>query len=511
MVCGPIPHIRAIHIFKATKQLKVKKIILKISGIFTLLCALILPGCNAKEEETPDESYVSAESVAITAFSLTADIRVMANLDSVYFSIDLEHGVVFNADSLPKGTNITKLVPKISYPSSVTAAVIEMKGGTHREDGTVNYYANKMDTIDFTGDVTLTLSAGDNISKTYSLKVNVHQEDPDTLFWEHTAMTPFPSRMQNPRMQKTVAFNGGSYSLIEEADGSFTAATSSDLFAASWSKSELTLPFIPDIRTLSSSADGKLYLLGSGGELMESADGSSWTQQDSGWSQIIGAYGDAMLGVKSNGNIRNMVCFPAGYVDEVELPSDFPASGYSAPVEYSTRWAALPTIVIFGNGGSWAFDGTAWADIADQPLPALDGLAVTPYYSFLNNSSNGLLKEFNALLAFGGRLPDGTVNNTVYISYNQGINWAKAPAYMQLPEDISTGYLLDAVAAATQMQGNLSDRWNARRRVNYEIDGDFIKWECPYIFLFGGLDTSGEMNPYIRTGVLRRLTFAPLF
>lgn len=481
--------------------------------------ALIFTSCNAKDEDTPtDDNYVTAQSVAITAFSLSPDMRVMANLDSVYFSIDLEHGVVFNADSLPKGTNVTKLMPKITYPSTVTAAVIEMKGGTHREDGTVNYYVNKNDTIDFTGEVTLTLSAGEELSKTYTLKVNVHQEDPDTLFWEDTAVIPFPSRLENPRNQKTIAYKGGSFSLIEESDGTYTASVASDLFSGTWQKTAVALSFTPDIQSLCKGYDDTLYILSDDGRLMSSPDGISWTVQDSGWSQIIGSYGEALLGAKTNGSQRNMVSFPAGAVAEMELPSNFPLKGYSTPVEYSTRWTADPTIVIFGGdttdrgaGASWAFDGHNWANIADQPLPALEGVSVIPYYAYLNNASNGLLKEFNALLAFGGRLPDGNVNNTVYISYNQGINWQRAQQYMQLPADVAAGYRVDALAVAMELQANLSDRWNARRRVNYVIDGDFIKWECPYIFLFGGEQTSGLINPEVRSGVLRRLTFAPLF
>lgn len=479
---------------------------------------MILYSCNAKEEETDDDNYISAQSVAVTAFSLSADIRVMPNLDSVYFSIDLDHGVIFNADSLPKGTKVTKLIPKITYPSSVTAAVIEMKGGTHREDGTVNYFSNTNDTIDFTGEVTLTLSAGDDLSKTYRLKVNVHEQDPDTLYWDDMARTPLPSRLGTPVAQKTVPFKGGSYSIIEESDGTYTAAVCPDLFTAQWAKSALSLSFTPDLQSLAVAADGSLYILGSQGELMFSADGISWSQLDTGWSQIIGAYGNAMLGVKANGNRRNMVCWPQNSVPEIELPDTFPLKGYTAPIQYSTRWTPDPTIVLFGAGtadssasGSWAFDGSSWADIADQPLPALEGLTVVPYYAFLNNASNGLIREFEALLAFGGRHTDGTVNNIVYISYNQGINWRPAPHYMQMPPEVDTGYLVDAVSAPTEMQAELSARWNARRRVNFEIDGNLIIWQCPYIFLFGGIDASQSLNPYIRSGVLRRLTFTPLF
>lgn len=490
----------------------------KIFGVLMLAAALLTSACNSKEEEGAEQAYVSAESVAVTNFYLMADSRVMRNLDSVFFSIDLERGVIFNADSLPKGTNITKLMPKISYPSTVTGAVIEMKGGTHRPDGQVNYYVNPNDTIDFTAQVTLTLSAGDALSKTYRLKVNVHKQDPDTLYWSQTASMRLPSRMDNPKAQKSVALDETVYTLIEEADGTFTMAHTNDIFAGVWTKTALQGGLNPVVASMSVTKDGTLYLLSDDGKLMSSADGVSWTAEDTGWTQIIGPYGDALLGAKANGSSRNLVCWPEGVVPEMALPEDFPTSGYSVPVEFSNRWTPLPTIMIFGgdrnlggNSASWAFDGSQWADLANTPLPALDGVAVVKYFAYLKGANNAQLKEYDALVAFGGRLPDGSVNKTVYISYDQGITWLKGPQNIQLPSGVSAGYMADALALSTEMEASLGNKWNARRRVNFEIDGNTIKWDCPYIFLFGGYDSAGALNPEIRSGVLRRLTFAPLF
>lgn len=480
-----------------------------------------LSACNSKEDEPAGgDNYVASASVAITKFYLSPDIKVMRNLDSVFFSIDLEHGVIFNADSLPKGTKITKLVPKITYPSTVKSAIIEMKGGTHREDGTVDYIANPSDTIDFSGQVTITLATADNeISKTYQLKVNVHQEDPDTMFWENTAETSLPSLNANPKAQKTVKKEGGAYTLIQEADNSYTGAYTADIFTGIWEKEALNLGFTPNLPTLSSDAAGTLYILSETGDLYSSSDGSSWNMLDSGWSRIIGPYGACMLGSKG----ETMVSWPQGVVTELQLPENFPTSGYTYPIELTTRWAPNPTIVIFGGdkptgagSPSWAFDGGRWVNLADEALPALNGLSVTRYYAYLNNASNGLLKEFDVLLAFGGKKADNSLNNTVYISYDYGMNWMEAPEYLQLPKGLTTGYMVDALALSTPMESNLSDRWkqvkpSSKFKVNFQIDGDLIKWDCPYIFLFGGYNGNQVLDTNVRSGILRRLTFVPLF
>lgn len=483
---------------------------------------VIATSCNAKDDE-PEEikDYITSESVAVTAFSLAPDIRIMKNLDSVFFSIDLEHGVIFNADSLPKGTNITKLVPKISYPASVTSAVIEMTGGEHRE-GTSNYYTNANDTIDFTGDVTLTLATSNNaISKTYKIKVNVHMEDPDTLYWDRMGTMELPSRRPGAKSQKSVAYNEGVFSLIEEADGTWTIAKTSDIFAGNWTKQQLVPGFTPNISTLTAGADDALYLLDDQGNLYNSTTGADWTKIASGWQNIIGLYGETILGLSLNGETLTMTSWPENAYPAIEMPAEFPLSGYTAPIEYTNRWTPDPTIIIFGGypypasgkSYSWAFDGTQWVNVAENALPALTGMGVVNYYSYLKSATNSLLKEFEVYLAFGGKDPNGNINDTVFVSYDHGINWQKAQNYMQLPAGISSGYMVDAISMSTVMDGNLSDRWNlqSKRRLPFEIDGNMILWECPYIFLFGGYDKDMTLNGRIRSGVLQRLTFVPLF
>lgn len=484
---------------------------------------ITITSCNAKEEETLTDNYVASESVAVTGFSLAADLRVMRNLDSVFFSIDLEHGVIFNADSLPKGTNITKLTPKIKYPSSVKTAVIEMTGGTHRE-GTVNYYNNANDTIDFTGSVKLTLGTTDNeITKTYTLKVNVHQADPDTIYWENTATMALPSRMADPLEQKSIAWGNGVMTIVKEADSSYTLATTSDIFEAIWTKQQLEPGFTPALHTLTPASDGTLYMLSESGELMASADGArTWSSLDSGWQEIIGMYGEILLGTSLESSTLTMKSWPQGSMPAMEMPAGFPLTGYTSPVEFINRWTPDPTIVIFGGypfassgkSPAWAFDGSQWVNIAENALPSMQGMSVVKYYSYLNSSSNGLLKEFEVFLAFGGIDANGNLNNTIYVSYDYGINWQKAQEYMQLPASMVSGSGLDALTLGTSMQSNLSDRWKSapsRRKLPFVIDGDIVKWECPYIFLFGGYDSNGKLIGSVRSGVLQRLTFEPLF
>lgn len=49
-----------------------------------------------------------------------------------------------------------------------------------------------------------------------------------------------------------------------------------------------------------------------------------------------------------------------------------------------------------------------------------------------------------------------------------------------------------------------------RYRLKYEIDDYEIYWDCPYIYIFGGLSDAGTLNDEVWRGVLNRLTFVPL-
>lgn len=480
-----------------------------------LLGSLLTTSCNSKDE-LPDD-YVPTESVAVTAFSLTADARVMKDLDAVFFSIDLVHGVIFNADSLPKGTPVKALIPKITYPSTVNSAQITMSGGSNRT-GTVNYLTNPSDTIDFTGDVTLELKAGEVTSR-YVLKVNVHKEDPDTLIWDNLAMHDgLPSRLPSPLAQKTVARGDGAASLLQESDGSYTLSTCGDLFKGSWSKQQVNPGFTPKLRSFTTAGD-KFYILDANGKLYESTDGLNWQGCDANFVNLIGDYEGTLTGIIRKSGKSYLGSYPEGKLPTTPMPSGFPTEGYSAPVSMTSDWSPATTMMIFGGeeetgaytGSAWAFDGRNWVNLSDTPLPALSGVAVFPYFTFLNSTLNGTT-EFNILVAMGGRKADGSINEDVYISYNGGLSWIKGPEYLQLPAEMKVGYDCDAVIGNNPMSYDLNDNWRkVRSRIKYEIDGDNVKWDCPYIFLFGGVGTDGKLQDVIRTGVLKRLTFAPLF
>lgn len=494
----------------------------------TALTALSLPlilglaACNEKEsDDEPDGVYVP--TVAVNSFTLQADTKVLSNLDSVFFSIDLERGVIFNADFLPKGTDVSKIVAKIQYSSSVTSAVIEMNGGTTRE-GTIDYLSNPSDSIDFTGNVVLKLAA-DNLTKDYRIKVNVHNSYPDSLMWDKLAVGELPSAAGNPSAQKTIYRDGRFLSLIKEADETITCARSND--SGKWEKSTLSLNFTPDIASLTA-CGSRLYILATDGQLYYSDNISSWTSTGERWKSILGAYETSVVGIKANGASMLHTAYPAlESFGDAEIEQDFPVEGFSNMGTFTTSWAEGPTAFIVGGknkegktvAATWAFDGTQWAKISARPVPALSGSTLIPYYNYRRTvSSSWVLTEFSIWLCIGGEDASGTLNRKVYMSYDNGVSWNEAPSLLQLPDHIPALRSADAIVVGIPMSANISDSWktldNPRKsmaRIPYQVEGDDVDWVCPYIYIFGGYDQNDVLSTSIWRAVLTRLTYRPLF
>lgn len=500
----------------------------RMAAFFAVIavCGLIV-ACNSNDDpgkRTETQLATDVNAVAITSFTLEPDLEVMTGLDSVFFSIDTENGIIFNADSLPKGTDVRKLTTKIQFYNAVSVAEYTMENGMHRT-GTSDYRTNPSDTIDFTGDVSLKVVSADSKTElTYRIKVNVHKMNPDSLAWSELAVAKLPSRMENPVAQKTVPFASEAACLVEEKDGTWTFARTEEE-GGQWRKEALSPGFTPDVRSLAASSDA-LYVLDRQGTLYSSSDGLQWTSTGKKWVAVTGAYAGYVLGIVSDGDGMRHTAYPSdGKLPETPVETGFPVSGVSAMLTMENKWAQWPTGVICGgrdaegnvSGATWAFDGSSWARISETPVPAVEGAAVFPYFAFRKTSGKWQLNEFSVLMLVGGRLADGSVNRKTYISYDNGVNWREGSQQLMLPDFMPAVWGADALVFSTELSGSLSG-WAkmpapglpAGARVKYHTDGEEIIWECHYIYLFGGTDAQGTLNASIWRGALNRLTFRPI-
>lgn len=469
--------------------------------------------CNSSSYS--EEDIILPSSTAVKAFSLAEDDSVVANLDSVFFSIDLVAARIFNADSLPFGTEVTKLTPVITMLETASKVELVVK----RSDGvdtTYNYTANSSEAIDFTNPVALRVTALDGRSeRSYTISVNVHKSVPDSLSWTEAARTTLPTSYSAPKAQRTVR-NGDDFYCLTTDGTSYCLATRKGNLAGkngavirpeSWNKESLSLAFTPRVETLTSAPSG-LYILAQDGTLWESADfGSSWTSTGLKWHSIYGVHNGTVLGsLQDRGQWKSQ-----GYPSKTyyNLPADMPVSGTSVPVSFTFPMSDRPQTLMTGGrladgsltGATWGFDGSQWAKVSKRDLPvAVEGVAVASYVTFVN-TTGWRFKEYPSLLAFGGRKADGSLNRKVYVSVDYGYIWKEADVCLQLPAHLGDFADAQAYVMETEFDGDLA----LQRIVSAEVS-----WKCPYIYLFGGVDPAGNLHNTMWRGVINRLQFKPV-
>ncbi|MDE6754013.1 MAG: hypothetical protein K2J82_05295 [Muribaculaceae bacterium] len=496
------------------------------SLIFPALLVLlgIAASCNSESKKTDDEVAVTSSTVAVNSFHLKADSKVLKGLDSIFFSVDLNNAVIFNADSLPKGTNISKIVPVITFASSMSKAdLIELSetGDTIKK---INYLQTTTDSINFNHPVRLKVSSFDKTNTLeYSLKVNVHKMNPDSIGWDNLQAASLPSRLDNPLRRKNVLFNNVPFSLIEESDNTFSLAEASDIYKNEWNVNPVSLPFSPVVESFTASSSA-FYILSADGALYSSPDASAWSAIAAGWEGITGIYGsDTVVGLKRNddGDLCHVYFADGTETVANPIPGNFPVKANSPMVTISNQWAELPTA--FFNGGicqngnlssaTWAFDGNSWSVLSEK-TPALESPALVKYVMYRNATSATKIKDFDAWLIIGGTLADGELNRNIYLSFDNGVTWLKAPEAMNLPESFPTLTAMNAFVVNRRLDADLAQGWSeiltSRTRASYEIDGTEIFWDCPYIYLAGGYFSDGSLSHNIWRGVLMRLNFTPL-
>lgn len=189
---------------------------MKKQKIYFFLCiaALFLSGISCNSTEDDVISYTVSESVRVSGFSLAANDSVLAHLDTIFFTIDLNKGQIYNADSLPVGTDVSALIANISF-DNVAQAKIYMDKGDPAKNDTIDYIANPTDSIDFTSKVSLEVTAQNGTTvKWYSVKVNVHQIDPDSLYWNTMfGVRPLPCGVRQRSMRKKPFIIKGKFNL----------------------------------------------------------------------------------------------------------------------------------------------------------------------------------------------------------------------------------------------------------------------------------------------------------
>lgn len=501
------------------------KFSLPINILIAAMGLALLASCNADNEDE-EWNVMTYSNVGVKSFKLGKNDSVLAHLDTVFFSIDLDGGRIFNADSLPRGTRTDSLTVSIGLPS-VSSAMIYFEGPKGTDS--VNYMTNSTDVIDFSrGPARLALTSIDGLAKReYAISVNVHRMNPDSLAWGATASRRLPTDIAATD-SRTVALDGLYYCLTTGAGGAASMAVA-DNIEGEWDIRRCSLP--AGARTLTfSAADHRLFILDGDGSLFASADGgATWTAAGARMSHVYGAYGTELIGSlrRADGSYA-LISYPSA-TDEASapsLPEGCPVSGTSTLLEYTTKWSARPMVITTGGltasgeltGASWVYDGSKWECISIAAGAPRQGMSVVPYLGY-RTDEYWVVRDYNVLLAFGGAGNDGRCSNEVWISFDRGIHWTQGSESLQMPATVPALRFASAIVENQTLTGSinrsattLSSLWAeypapalpSRARIDLE-------WQCPYIYIIGGYTNGSQLSTAIWRGAINRLTFRPLF
>ena len=403
------------------------------------------------------EQITYTSETSITGFSLgTLNIDRMGKdqngEDSAYvdtlncsdypFTINQLTREIENKDSLPYGTHIDKVITSITYDAGALA---------YRPKGAdTDTLWTSTDSIDFSGDTykmsTITpiefkvYAYSGAIGQAYKVKVNVHQQIPDTITWKK-----FDNSFSNGNLskQKAVYANGKVY--VFGKNGNNTHIEYSDVSddnPDSWTPVTIN---ITDVDTYSATAwAGNIYFLAGATNDKQLYKLSVTTNEiepvsTETFEMLIGGNDtkNELYVVKGG---KSSIYKENTWTEDANPFTQFPAGKpfFSNTTTASYNSNITSTVALCYNQGTTANDTTAlvfnrmssdnkWEErIQNLPLPNLENVTMI-YYD-------------EKLYAFGGGYKEIKPFSQFYCSTDNGLCWRPVTECMAFPAEFSTLY-----------------------------------------------------------------------
>jgi hypothetical protein len=431
-----------------------------------------------------DDTQVTLyDDAAITSFTLGTVNRYVNGKKSTFsgrdylFHIDQVTRTIYNSDSLPMGTDAAHIVCGLTTYNNSQPYIIST-------DGTYMTYHSSSDSIDFSTPRTFRVIASSGAGYTdYTVKVNVHKENPDSFVWKKMADIPVMNDL------RTIMFNDQLYVFGNEG-GTTTAYTTDD--GSAWTP--VTLPATADANTWQNAVAtiDSLYIM-CGTKVYRTQDFTTWDEDNSevldeaSIKQLIGASSQevyalstsGMLMSKYSGNLNLGMWIPADFESDVNA-EDLPTDDYAFTC-YPMAYADSTDYVVMAGtkqtDGVW--HGHTWRRIVDYSEQgilselkklieeAMSGSETTSsswirQWTYIDRSSNRLyelpaLHDLQViyyggeLLAFGGRSYDNFIEplTAFWRSRDNGITWKQDVEYSMPPIDGTTKFNNAATSFST--------------------------------------------------------------
>lgn len=247
------------------------------NSLYLLIGCLLMSFAFTSCLDNDGTNYELTSDAIISSFSIgTIETKVpgktAAGKDTTYvytvngslypFTIDQLSNQIYNRDSLPLGTDVSRIVASIT--TSYAYAL------TYQKNGKDTIWTST-DSIDFRQPVMFKAYAMTGAYRQYQIKINVHQVDPDSLYWNKVdGNLSLPTTAK----QKAVYCNGMMYVFVDAGNGILQVSSSSDGRFWSGLQPVSLQNMVVDYSSIMSVED-KLYMLADK-KLYVSTDGVEW-------------------------------------------------------------------------------------------------------------------------------------------------------------------------------------------------------------------------------------------
>lgn len=431
--------------------------------IYLLFSLLVMVSCT-----TTDSTEVTLYGdAAITSFTLGTMNRYVNSVKSTYtggnytFYIDHNKREIYNKDSLPTYTDTKHVVCTIASLNSGTILIERDEKGD-----TLDFYSST-DSIDFSRTRYLRVYPTNNIGYTrYAVKVNVHQQEPESFRWQKMSNIPVMSGL------KSVCFGGKLYVFGNE--GGQLKAYQTDDAGKTWNTLSLpaTLTDPEAWRNLTRNADS-VYIMNNS-KVYHTGDMTNWNADNNELPEGIQlkqmlATGTEEIYALSNDNviIARYTDFYWWYHDILDEDDEFPEKDFTSVV-YPLSMADSTDVILAAGNKEVVVDGKTvwrtllWRKVFDYSMTGaisewkqtgiLGGKwtyidrAGEEEYLLTPMKSLQILRYDDALIAFGAEAYE-ELNHTAcavaYKSRDNGITWQKNASYKFPPTDATTGALFN--------------------------------------------------------------------
>ena len=441
---------------------------------FGLIMILLvgMTSCLGSDDDSDTEVYQDTAISAFTLGSMTRTLHTTSSTgeDSTYtvtvtgsnykMTIDQQQGLIYNTDSLPFGTNVSRVLCTITTRNS-GSAVLNLRTHDGLKDSLVYY--SSTDSLDLTKplEVRIYNQAG-SAFRTYTVKVGVRQQGEEGMQWsavDAPAVKGFAS-MQPLRL---ASVGEHVFAFGMSADGTHTLMTA---LSAGTSENDQASVMEYGAEAINNivSRDSELLIL-DGDYLWRYAISENGVLQQWGdegrnvadVQRLVGASAKELYALSKRGTL--IVSVDDGLTwEEEQLDSDaalLPTENINSVVTQLRTNDGMQRVMLVGTRPDKEY-AVVWMKIVDEELPGSGMWALVADGS--GNSNAYGLKKIDTLcvtacddgmLAFG-MTADGTCAD-ILLSADGGITWQTSELYAW-PTDVSgTG----GVAATTDSAGRL--------------------------------------------------------